>query len=179
MVNEYILADKEDLLAIAEAIRENTGTIKKYSVPELSETIIRIIEQVHAGGTILPDLENPASNTDVLIGKDFINKDGEVIVGTMPNNGDISLSIDGIEVKSVTVPEGYTSGGTISLDDTLDNIINEQEEIINDILTSFDQIAEEQEEILVQIVSALSGKVGNIVVNGDNLYVENGKLFIS
>lgn len=178
-MNEYILADKEDLLAIAEAIRENTGTLKEYSVPELSKTAIRIIEQASAGGTILPDLENPASSFDVLVGKDFINQAGEVIIGTMPNNSNISLLMDGLEVKSVSIPKGYTSGGTVSLDDTLDNIINEQEEIINDILTSFDQIAEEQEEILVQIVSALSGKVGNIVVNSDDLYVENGKLFIS
>jgi len=37
------------------------------------------------------------------------------IEGTMPNNGAISGSFDGLTTTSYTVPSGYTSGGTVSL----------------------------------------------------------------
>ncbi|MDY2836225.1 MAG: hypothetical protein SOW46_13630 [Candidatus Aphodomonas sp.] len=41
------------------------------------------------------------------------------LTGTMANNGSTSASIDGLTQTSVTVPAGYTSGGTISLTDDI------------------------------------------------------------
>lgn len=46
--------------------------------------------------------------------------------GTMPNNGSMSKTIDGLETKSATIPAGYTTGGTVSLDSTIDNTANAQ-----------------------------------------------------
>lgn len=40
---------------------------------------------------------------------------GEKITGSMPNNGGVSASLDGLTTVSVEVPAGYTTGGTISL----------------------------------------------------------------
>lgn len=40
---------------------------------------------------------------------------GEKVVGTMPNNGAISKTIDGLSTTSATIPAGYTTGGTVSL----------------------------------------------------------------
>lgn len=40
---------------------------------------------------------------------------GVKVNGTMPNNGDVTASIDGLTVTSAAIPAGYTSGGTISL----------------------------------------------------------------
>lgn len=40
---------------------------------------------------------------------------GVKVTGTMPNNGDVTASIDGLTVTSAAIPAGYTSGGTISL----------------------------------------------------------------
>lgn len=40
---------------------------------------------------------------------------GAKVEGTMPNNGNVSITIDGLTNTSVTIPEGYTSGGTVSL----------------------------------------------------------------
>lgn len=37
------------------------------------------------------------------------------ITGTMPNNGTISGSIDGLTTTSYSIPAGYTSGGSVSL----------------------------------------------------------------
>lgn len=40
---------------------------------------------------------------------------GVKVTGTMPNNGDVTATIDGLTVTSAAIPAGYTSGGTISL----------------------------------------------------------------
>ena len=40
---------------------------------------------------------------------------GAKLTGTMPNNGNVSGSMDGLTVTSITIPAGYTTGGTVSL----------------------------------------------------------------
>lgn len=40
---------------------------------------------------------------------------GAKVTGTMPNNGSVSQNIDGLTTTSVTVPAGYTTGGTVAL----------------------------------------------------------------
>lgn len=45
-------------------------------------------------------------------------KAGAKLVGTMPNNGAVSGSVDGITKTSAAIPAGYTSGGTVTFDDT-------------------------------------------------------------
>ena len=56
-----------------------------------------------------------ATAAEVLAGKKIVDKTGVVVTGTMANNGDVTTTIDGITTSSVTIPAGYTSGGTISL----------------------------------------------------------------
>jgi hypothetical protein len=52
--------------------------------------------------------------TDVLSGKIAYSK-GAKITGSMANNGATSKTIDGLNATSVTIPAGYTTGGTVSL----------------------------------------------------------------
>lgn len=56
-----------------------------------------------------------ATAADVLVEKTIVAADGTVIEGTMANNGDVSATMDGLTTTSVTIPAGYTSGGTVSL----------------------------------------------------------------
>ena len=65
---------------------------------------------------------------------------GEKIIGTMKNNGIITSMIDGIEIKSANIPEGYTAGGSVSLTNDIDNEV------------------ETQTDLLIQIQEALEGK---------------------
>ena len=58
--------------------------------------------------------------SNVLIGKTFVDISGEV-EGTMPNNGEPNLTIDGLTALSVTLPQGYVSGGTVTLTDDIEN----------------------------------------------------------
>ena len=52
---------------------------------------------------------------DVLSGKKIVSATGEVLDGSMPNNGSVSGTIDGLTATSVSIPSGYTTGGTVSL----------------------------------------------------------------
>lgn len=55
-----------------------------------------------------------AGATDILSGKTaWVG--GTKLTGTMANNGSMTKTIDGLTTTSVTVPAGYTSGGTVSL----------------------------------------------------------------
>ena len=45
------------------------------------------------------------------------------INGEMINNGDISYAIDVLTETEYVIPEGYTSGGTITLADTLETAL--------------------------------------------------------
>lgn len=60
---------------------------------------------------------------DVLDGKFIVLADGSKAEGTMANNGAIAKTIDGLTQTSVAIPEGYTSGGTVSLTDDIENAL--------------------------------------------------------
>lgn len=40
---------------------------------------------------------------------------GVKVTGSMPNNGSVSATMDGLTQTSVSIPAGYTTGGTVSL----------------------------------------------------------------
>ena len=45
------------------------------------------------------------------------------ITGEMANNGAISATFDGLTTTSYSVPAGYTSGGTVSLDSSIEDAL--------------------------------------------------------
>lgn len=59
----------------------------------------------------------------VLDGDFFVTDTGVLVEGSMPNNGDVSASMDGLTQTSVTIPAGYTSGGTISLTSDIEDAL--------------------------------------------------------
>lgn len=64
-------------------------------------------------GDKLPVLSNPASANHILNGYNTINEAGEIINGTMTNNG--SMSVEIMAGNTYTIPEGYHDGtGVIS-----------------------------------------------------------------
>ena len=59
---------------------------------------------------------------DILTGKiAFVN--GVAVTGSMPNNGTTNLTIDGMQATSVSVPAGYTTGGTVSLTSSIEEAL--------------------------------------------------------
>lgn len=65
---------------------------------------------------------------DILSGKIVYGKNAETgaavkLTGTMPNNGAINKTIDGMTVTSYSVPAGYTTGGTVSLTNDIETAL--------------------------------------------------------
>ena len=64
-----------------------------------------------------------AAAGDVLAGKKFVDAKGALVTGSVANNGAIAGSIDGLTQTSYAVPAGYTSGGTVSLTNDIEEAL--------------------------------------------------------
>lgn len=64
-----------------------------------------------------------ATAADVLTGKKIVDSEGNEVDGAIPNNGAVSLTIDPLTQSSVSVPTGFTSGGTVTVTDDLLNAL--------------------------------------------------------
>ncbi len=60
---------------------------------------------------------------DVLTGKMIVDAAGRTVAGVMPNNGKITASMDGLTVSSVSIPAGYTAGGTVTLSGDIEDAL--------------------------------------------------------
>lgn len=112
----------EKMTAIADAIRSKTGGTDILTLDGMAEAINGI-----STGTELPELTNPGTSSDLIYGKEFVNADGDKVVGTMPNNGAVSATLS-LWKQSYTVPEGYHNGkGEVSLTTTGAEIVPTKE----------------------------------------------------
>lgn len=59
----------------------------------------------------------------VLDGDIFVDATGKQVEGTMPNNGAQNLTINPLTQSSVSIPAGYTSGGTLTVTEDLLNAL--------------------------------------------------------
>ena len=70
-----------------------------------------------------------AAASEILNGETaYVN--GSKVTGTMANNGAITKTMNGTTTTSITIPAGYTSGGSVSLDNTISNEVSEQETLL-------------------------------------------------
>lgn len=65
-----------------------------------------------------------AGAADVLTGKVIVDAAGKPVPGTMPNNGALSMAFDGLTETSVSIPAGYSSGGTVSLTSDIEDALS-------------------------------------------------------
>lgn len=59
----------------------------------------------------------------VLSGDKFVDSEGVLTDGAMPDNGAVAQTMDGLTVTSVSIAAGYTSGGTVSLTDAIETAL--------------------------------------------------------
>ena len=126
--------------AICNAIREKKGSSDEINHQDIPDEILSI----ESGGTDTSDADAIAS--DVRIGVTFYGPDGKT-TGTMPDNEEIDGSIDGITSETYSIPEGYTSGGTVSLTDDIPNEVDTQDLLISEISSILDSKASAYPEI--------------------------------
>lgn len=64
-----------------------------------------------------------AAAGNVLADKVIVDATGAKVTGSMPNNGSVSNTIDGLTATSVSIPAGYTTGGTVSLTSDIEDAL--------------------------------------------------------
>lgn len=136
MANNNAVATTLDVTTITYTIpkgyHSGTGTVKialetKTVTPTKSQQKITptsgkvlsevTVEPIPADYVVTTDADAVAAN--ILVDKTaYVG--GAKITGTMPSNGAISGTIDGLTSTSYTVPAGYTTGGTVALTDDIE-----------------------------------------------------------
>ncbi len=91
------------------------GTSSQQITPSTGKVLSKVT--VAAIPSNLADVSGvTATASDVLATKIIVNASGEQVAGTMPNNGAVSGTINGMVTSSYTIPEGYHNGsGTVTL----------------------------------------------------------------
>ena len=115
MANTKVICDREDIVAIADAVRNKTGVINEMTLGDITTNINKITT---SGGVVLPTLTNEGSASDLLSGKQLIDSDGNIVEGAMPSTTQVTPSItvdaNGLITSSVSQTEGYVVEGTKS-----------------------------------------------------------------
>ena len=94
---------------------------KTVTPTKAAQTVAPAEGKVLSGVTVeaIPDNFVDTTDADAVAGNILAEKTayvgGEKVTGSMPNNGSVSKTMDGLTTSSVTIPAGYTSGGTVSL----------------------------------------------------------------
>lgn len=108
---------------VAEA---KTATPTK-TAQDITPTAGKVLTKVTVGA--IPDKYQDVSGVtataaQVLDGSVFVDAEGTATEGTMVNNGAKALTMDGLTVDSVTIPEGYHNGtGIVSLTDDIETAL--------------------------------------------------------
>lgn len=120
---------------IPKGYHSGTGTVKialetktvtpTKSAQDITPTTGKVLSKVTVAA--IPDNYVDTSDADAVAANILDNKTayvkGSKVEGTMPNNGDTSGSIDGITTTSLTIPAGYTSGGTVTLTSDIEDAL--------------------------------------------------------
>lgn len=99
----------------AESAQDVTPTTGKV----LSKVTVGAIPAKYADATDVSVTADKLLKDETAIGWDSTKSVPVKLTGTMANNGSTSATIDGLTQTSVTIPAGYTTGGTISLTDDI------------------------------------------------------------
>lgn len=177
-MSEKVLCEKSDLVAIADAVREATGSTENYNVSELS---VATVEAISSANPILQDKTVSPTALDQIITPDN-NYDGlsQVIV-----KGDADLKAENI-IEGVTI---FDVAGSNPYEKTVtDTEVNTQADLISQIATALEgKVAGGSEEptlqsktvmpsVTTQTVTPDNGYDGlyQVIVDGDsNLVAEN------
>ena len=132
---DKILAGDVSSYTIPKGFHNGEGVVKilpeaKTVTPtKAAQTVAPAEGRVLSSVTVaaIPDNFVDTTGADAAAGNILAEKtayvDGEKLIGTMPNNGATGGTIDGLTTVSMTIPAGYTTGGTVSLTDDIEKAL--------------------------------------------------------
>ena len=133
-VNKTLTA-QEQSYTIPAGYHSGTGSVSispesKTATPTKSQqTISPTAGKVLASVTVEPipaqyvDTSSATATADQILDGKTAFVGGELVEGTMPNNGATSLELDGMQTTTVAVPAGYTSGGSVTLTNSIETAL--------------------------------------------------------
>lgn len=89
--------------------------------PTVGKAISKVTVEAIPGNFV--DTSDATATADKILVGETAYVGNVKITGTMANNGATSLTIDGMLTDSVEVPAGYTSGGTVTLTDSIETAL--------------------------------------------------------
>lgn len=92
-------------------------TIKPTTGKVISSVTVEAIPENYVDTSDANAIDSEILDTKIA----YVN--GVKVEGSMPNNGSVSGEIDGLTVTSKEIPAGYTSGGIISLDNSIEEAL--------------------------------------------------------
>lgn len=116
------IVTEEKVVTPTKSAQEITPT---KSAQEITPTAGKVLTKVSVGK--IPDeyittTDADATAADILDGKSaYVN--GVKVPGSMPNNGTVGGTIDGLTSMSLEIPAGYTTGGIFSLDGSIEEAL--------------------------------------------------------
>lgn len=124
---EYTVpAGKHSGTGKVQIVLETKSATPGAAAQDITPTAGKVLSKVTVGK--IPDKYQDVSGVTataahVLAGDKFVTADGTLTDGTMPDNGAVSQTMDGLTTTSVTIAAGYTSGGTVSLTDAIETAL--------------------------------------------------------
>ena len=106
-------------------VTEEKSVTPTKSAQDITPTTGKVLTKVSVGA--IPDeyittTDADAMAADILDGKSaYVN--GLKVNGSMPNNGSVNGTIDGLTSMSLEIPAGYTTGGIFSLDTSIEEAL--------------------------------------------------------
>lgn len=118
-INKKIKSESEIIEEIYATLEDDSLVSNEKSQIENNivnlQNALNLIRDSLENNKNLPELINEGQPWELLSNKELINSQGEIIVGTMEDIGELNLTFDADETSSYTLPTGFINGGNISI----------------------------------------------------------------